>query len=77
MEEENLSSLLEGKTAVIKKLLGNIEFQRQLASLNIRVGKEIKKITSQPWGGPIVIKIDNTSVSLGQGMAAKIMVQEA
>ena len=71
-----LTQLGRGKTAVIKNLKGGFEFQRKLASLNIRVGKTIRKVTSEPLRGPIVIHIDNTQVSIGIGMAMKIFVEE-
>ena len=71
-----LTQLGRGKTAVIKSLKGGCEFQRKIASLNIRVGKTIKKITAQPLRGPIVIEVGNTKVSLGMGMAMKIFVEE-
>jgi len=70
-----LLQLQSRRRAKIKYLEGGLAFQRKLASLNIRVGKTIKKITSQPFGGPVVIEIDNTRITLGRGMAMKIFVE--
>ena len=74
--EISLLQLQIGKKAKIKRLEGGYSFQRKLASLNIRVGKTIKKIATQPLGGPIVIEIDNIGVTLGMGMAMKIFIEE-
>jgi len=68
--------LQAGKRATIKKLDGGIGCHKKLASLNLRIGKTIKKITVLPFNGPVVVKIDNTSVSMGRGLAECIFVQE-
>ena len=73
--ETTLTDLQTGKKAEIIRLEGGFEFQRKLASLNIRVGKTIKKIAGLPFGGPIVIEVDNTKATLGMGMAARIIVE--
>ncbi len=72
-------SLLDIKakaSARIIRLDGGSEFQRKLMSLNIRPGKIVKKISSQPLGGPIVVGIGNTKVTLGRSMASRIIVEE-
>ena len=74
--EISLLSLQIGKKAKIKRLVGGYEFQRKLASLNIRIGKTIKIVTSQPFRGPIVVEINDRCVTLGRGIAAKIFVEE-
>ena len=61
--------------AKIMRLEGGFELQRKLASLNIRIGKTIKKITTQPLRGPVVVEIDNTKITLGRGLAMKIFTK--
>ena len=73
--EVSLLQLESGRRAKIKYLEGGFAFQRKLASLNIRTGKTIKKIAAQPFGGPVVIEIDNTRVTLGRGMAMRIFLE--
>jgi len=73
--EQSLLELESGKTAVVKRLAGGEEFRRRLASLNIRVGKVIRKVTAQPFSGPIIIEIDHTQATLGMRMAQKIFVE--
>ena len=72
--EITLFDLESGKKATIKRLEGGIEFRKKLTSLNIRVGKTIRKITAQPLHGPVVIEIDNTEAAIGMNMAKKIVV---
>ena len=72
--EITLINLKSGEKAIIKRLEGGETFQKKLASLNIRVGKTIRKITEQPFDGPVVIGIDNTEATIGINMAKKIFV---
>ena len=72
--EITLFDLESGKKATIKRLDGGVEFRKKLTSLNIRVGKTIRKITAQPFHGPVVIEIDNTEAAIGMDMAKKIVV---
>lgn len=71
----SLTELGVGKVAIVKRLEGGIGFQRRMASLGIRVGKTIRKITSGPLRGPIVVEVDGARVAIGRGMAAKIFVE--
>ncbi|MBN1258553.1 ferrous iron transport protein A [Candidatus Peregrinibacteria bacterium] len=73
--EISLLDLQTGKTAKISRVEGGSEAQSKLAALNIRVGKTVKKITMQPFRGPVVIAIGNTKVTLGRGLAMKIFVE--
>ena len=72
--EITLFDLESGKNATINRLDGGVEFRKKLTSLNIRVGKTIRKITAQPLHGPVVIEIDNTEAAIGMNMAKKIVV---
>jgi ferrous iron transport protein A len=62
---------------VICKLDGGTDFQSRLQALNIRTGKRIKKISSNPFRGPIVVEVDSSRVAIGYGMARKVMVEIA
>ncbi len=72
--EITLFDLESGKKATIKRLDGGVEFRKKLTSLNIRVEKTIRKITAQPFHGPVVIEIDHTEAAIGMDMAKKIIV---
>jgi len=73
--ERSLVELKSGEKALILRLEGGEAFRKKLAALNIRVGKTIKKVTAQPFLGPVVIEIDNTEATLGRKMAENIFVQ--
>jgi len=73
--ETTLFDLESGEEAVIKSLKGGAEFQKKLRSLNLRVGKVIRKVTAEPFHGPLVIEIDNTEAAIGMNMAKKIVVE--
>lgn len=64
-----------GNTARVVEIQGGHGIQNQLRSIGIREGKEIGVVTLHPFRGPIVIQIDGKMISLGRGLACKIMVE--
>jgi len=42
--------------------------------MGIRVGKRIKMMTRQPMKGPVVVVVDGADISVGIGVADKIVV---
>jgi len=72
--EQSLTELASGAKAVIRRLEGGETFRKKLAALNIRVGKTLRKVTDQPFRGPVVIEIGNTEATLGRKMAENIFV---
>jgi len=75
MGKVDLTQLEEGETGVVVSLQGGHGLVRRLESLGIRVGKKVTKVSSQLMRGPITIRIDNSQVALGFGMAKKIIVR--
>ena len=71
-----LEQLQNGKEAIIVEVIGGHGLRNRLCCMNIREGKIIKKIISQPLRGPIVIEIDNRQCAIGRGMARKILVEK-
>jgi ferrous iron transport protein A len=69
-----LSELDTRKAAIVRHVEGGPGFQRRLASLGIRVGKSVRKITSEPLRGPIIVEVDGARVAIGRGMAMKVFV---
>lgn len=59
----------------IKSLTGGFGWEKKFESLGIRKGRRLRKIASQPFGGPLVIEVDGSKISLGRGIAAKIVVE--
>jgi ferrous iron transport protein A len=50
------------------------ETEKRFESMGIRKGRQIRKIASQPFGGPVVIEVNGSKISLGRNIAAKIEV---
>jgi ferrous iron transport protein A len=59
----------------IKSVSGGFSWERKFESLGIRKGRRMRKIACQPFGGPVVIEVDGSKISLGRGIAAKIEVE--
>jgi len=48
---------------------------KKFESIGIRKGRRIRKIACQPFGGPVVVEVDGSKISLGRGIASKIEVE--
>ena len=71
-----LSQLKEGMVAKIKYLTGGFGLQRKISALGIRVGKNVRVVSSYRFGGPVVIELDGMRMAIGRGVANKIIVEE-
>lgn len=70
-----LLELDKGEKARIVNLKDGRKLSNKLNAMGVRPGKEIKKITDTFIGGPITIKVDNSNIAIGRGMAGKIKVE--
>jgi ferrous iron transport protein A len=70
-----LSQLEYRKTAKVKYLTGGFGLQRKILALGIRVGKNVRVMSSHRFGGPVVIEVDNIRLAIGRGMANRIIVE--
>jgi ferrous iron transport protein A len=57
----------------IKSVTGGME--KRFESVGIRKGRRLRKIACQPFGGPVVIEVDGSKISIGRGSASKIEVE--
>jgi len=64
-----------GQTGTIIQILGGRGLIRRLEALGIRPGKEVTKISSMLFHGPVTLKTNHTQVAIGFGMASKILVE--
>ncbi len=74
-----MKSLLEipaHKKVKIVQISGGKGAHRLLAQLGIGVGSIITTKRNAPFAGPILIENHGSSVAIGRGVAAKIMVEE-
>ena len=72
-----LASLKQGEKAVVLSLAGGLGIEKRLRSLGIREGKEVCLDAKHHFSGPLVIDVDGRQITIGRGMAAKIMVRRA
>ena len=73
--EERLLQLKKGVKAKIIRFIGGRCFKTNLRTIGMREGKNIEVASLQPLGGPLVVKVDNTTLAVGRGMASKIIVE--
>lgn len=70
-----LTHLPNRKKARIVSMEGGHGFQRKLRVMGIREKQTIEIISKQPFRGPVTISIGSCQVTLGRGMAQKIIVE--
>jgi len=75
MELLNLTQMEIGETGKIIEVRGGLGLTRRLDALGVRPGKKVTKTSSTFFRGPVTLRIDNTQVAVGFGMARKIIVQ--
>ena len=73
--ELSLLELKPGQRGVVSRIMGGLGFRRRLECMGIKEGKEIVKISSQPFSGPVIIEIDRSHVAIGRGIAARIILE--
>ena len=70
-----LTELQEDVSAKVIELQGGLGLQNQLRSIGIREGKIISLVTIHPFKGPVVVKVDGEMITLGRGLASRIVVE--
>jgi len=70
-----LTQLEEGEGGLVVEINGGYGLVRRLESLGIRVGKKVTKVSAQLMRGPVTVRIGNSHVAIGFGMAKKIFVE--
>ena len=71
----DLTQLKEGESGVAEEIQGGFGLTRRLESLGLRAGKKVTKVSSQLMRGPITIRIGNSQIAIGFGMAKKIILR--
>jgi ferrous iron transport protein A len=75
----HMKSLIDfsSRTSVkIVSISGGKGARRSLAQLGIGVGSVVTIKRNAPFAGPLLIDNHGTSIAVGRGVAAKIMVEE-
>ena len=71
-----LTYLSYHKKARIITIDGGHGFRRKLHVLGIREGQLVTIVSKQPLRGPLTIAVGKSQMTLGRGMASKILVEE-
>ena len=69
-----LNQLKAGETGKVIELRGGSGFVHRLEGLGIRLGIEVIKVSSMFLHGPVTIRVGQSQVAIGFGMASKIIV---
>jgi ferrous iron transport protein A len=64
-----------GQMGTVVGVMGGPGLVRRLDALGIRPGKQVTKISSTLFHGPITLGIDSARVAVGFGMARRIVVK--
>jgi len=74
-EQLTLADMRTGQTGTVVVVMGGHGLIRRLDALGIRPGRKVTKLSSTLFRGPIILRVDNTQVAVGFGMARKIIVE--
>jgi len=74
VQPDTLLHVAVGKTTTVSKLSGGAGFKDRMKSMGVSEGKKLKVVAREPLGGPIVVRLGNTRLTIGRGMASKIKV---
>jgi ferrous iron transport protein A len=74
-EQLTLAQMRTGQTGAVVEVLGGHGLIRRLDALGIRPGKKVTKLSSTLFRGPVILRVNNTQVAVGFGMARKIIVE--
>jgi len=70
-----LTQLSEDQIGRVYDINGDYGFQRKLNTMGIRKDQGIKILSKQPFRGAITIKVCGCMMTIGQGVAQKIIVE--
>ncbi|MFO7792106.1 MAG: FeoA family protein [Candidatus Saliniplasma sp.] len=71
--KKRLTSMDYGEKGTVVDIVQ--ELRNKVAGMGIRVGKNIVFMTRQPIKGPVVVKVEGSTTSMGVGIADRIQVE--
>jgi len=74
-EQLTVVQMRTGQTGTIVGVMGGPGLIRRLDALGIRPGKQVTKISSTLFHGPITLGVNSSRVAVGFGMARRIVVK--
>ncbi len=76
MNECLLAALHQGARATVAAIQGGAAFQHRLRSVGLKEGKALRVVAKHPLRGPMVIDVEHRQISIGGGMAHKVVVHK-
>lgn len=70
----SLDKLKAGQDGIIVKVRTNNTSLTRLCHLGLTPGVHVRKIDSAPFGGPVKIRVRDTLLALGHGLAQNILI---
>ena len=74
-ERMPLTYLPDNREAKIIRFEGGYGLQHKLGVMGVREGRIIKIISRQPLRGPLTVEVNGCQLTLGRGLAQKIIVE--
>ncbi len=72
---KDLTQMKPGEKANVADIRGGHGMVRRLEALGIRPGVTITKVSAQFMRGPVIIRVGNTQIAIGFGMARHVLVE--
>jgi ferrous iron transport protein A len=72
----DITKMKQGESATVVEIRGGRGLLQKLDSLGIMPGSKIVKLSAQIMRGPINIRVGNSRIAIGYGIARKIIVEK-
>ncbi|MDB4335106.1 ferrous iron transport protein A [bacterium] len=72
---KTLTEMQVDEWGTISTLDGGKGLSEKLDNMSLYIGKEIKLISKHSRKGPVIIKVGNTQIAIGFGIAQKIFIE--
>lgn len=69
-----LGLLTSGDKAKIVEIVSGRQMRTRIEDMGIRTGKVVEMLNNE-GRGPVIIKVNDSRIAMGRGMAMKIMVE--
>lgn len=73
VDNKKLTETMPGSHVIIDNIYGGDKLRDKLLCMGILPGKDIE-VLSLRKNGPVIVKVNDTRIIIGYGMASKIMI---
>ncbi|UCD05109.1 MAG: ferrous iron transport protein A [candidate division WOR-3 bacterium] len=70
-----LTNMESGKKGKVIEIQGGRGLIARLSAMGVRPGIKITKISGQIMRGPVIVRVGNTQIAIGFGMASRVIVE--